>query len=437
MFNVAKAEVKEKAVDISQVTHESELHPKVDVKRDNEARERLVTARVGLLLKKPFFGNLATRLTLINADKWCDTAATDGKFFYYNAEFILKLTTKEVEFLVGHETLHVVYDHMGRRGQREPKIWNYANDYLVNLDLVKENVGELIHTVGVLYDRKYDGLASEEVYESLLEEAEKNGQSFLDELADKMLDEHLDPNKDGSGDGDGDEEGDGSPGSGPVKITEEERKALKDEIKEAVLQAAQSAGAGNVPGGVKRMLKELTEPKISWRELIAQQIESTFKEDYTWMRPSRRGWHMDAVMPGRKPGETVDVCVAIDTSGSISEAQLIAFISEVKGIMEQYADFRIHMWCFDTSIHNPQVFTQDTVGELEHYSPGGYGGTDFDANWRWMKENGVEPKKFIVFTDGYPFGSWGDEDYCETVWIIHGNKGAQPPFGIWAHYEDQ
>ena len=98
----------------------------MDPKIDNLARERLITARIGLLLRHSFFGNLATRLTLINADEWCSTAATDGQKFYYNSRFIMMLKTKEVEFLVGHEVLHVVYDHIGRRGTRDPEMFNVA-----------------------------------------------------------------------------------------------------------------------------------------------------------------------------------------------------------------------------------------------------------------------------------------------------------------------
>jgi predicted metal-dependent peptidase len=65
----------------------------------------------------------------------------------------------------------------------------------------------------------------------------------------------------------------------------------------------------------------------------------------------------------------------------------------------------------------------------------GGGGTDFEANFTYMKENCIEPKKFIMFTDGYPCGSWGDENYCDTVFIIKGNEQAEPPFGVWAIYE--
>ena len=72
-----------------------ETDPKVDA----SAREKLVTARIGLLLRAPFFGNLATRMTLINADGWCPTAATDGRKFYYNSEFVNSLPLKQLEFL--------------------------------------------------------------------------------------------------------------------------------------------------------------------------------------------------------------------------------------------------------------------------------------------------------------------------------------------------
>jgi predicted metal-dependent peptidase len=101
-----------------------------DPKVDAAAREKLVTARIGLLLKAPFFGQLATRMTLTNADEWCSTAATDGRKFYYNSEFVNNLPLKQLEFLVGHEVLHAVYDHMGRRGNRDPKLWNIADEFV-------------------------------------------------------------------------------------------------------------------------------------------------------------------------------------------------------------------------------------------------------------------------------------------------------------------
>ena len=196
-----------------------------DSKVDHDARERLVSARIGLLLRHSFFGNLATRLKLVNADEWCGTAATDGQTFYYNSRFIMMLKPKEVEFLVGHEVLHVVYDHMGRRNDRDPQIWNIADDYAVNADLKRHKVGQFITTVPCLYEQKYDGKPAEEIYDDLMKNAQKIS---LNDLIDKMLDDHMEG--DGDGDGDGDDEDGGTKKSKRPTLSEEEKERIRQEI---------------------------------------------------------------------------------------------------------------------------------------------------------------------------------------------------------------
>jgi len=403
---------------------------------DREVREKLITARVGLLLRASFFGNLATRLKLVNADEWCPTAATDGRNFYYNTRFVKMLRPKEIEFLFGHEVLHCVYDHFGRRGDRDPQLWNIANDYCVNADLVKHRVGEKITSVPCLHDSKYDGMSSEEVYDILYENAEKIN---INDLIDKMLDEHMDGDDDGDGPGEGgDEDGEGKQGKGKPKLSAEEKQKIRDEIKEAVLAAAQASdGAGNLPAGVKRIIQDMTAPKMNWRELLRMQLESTIKSDFTWMRASRRGWHMDAVMPGMKNDELIDIAVAIDTSGSIGEKMLKDFLGEIAGIMEQFSAYKIHVFTFDTEVYNPQQFDSENLDDITSYDPQGGGGTDFDAIFRYLKDEQIEPKRLVVFTDGYPFGSWGDENYTDTVWILHGTTTIQPPWGQYAYYEEE
>jgi predicted metal-dependent peptidase len=399
-----------------------------DPKLDREVREILVTARVGMLLRASFFGNLATRLKLINADEWCATAATDGRNFYYNTRFIKMLRPKEVEFLFGHEVLHVVYDHFGRRGERDPLLSNVAADYCVNADLKKHRVGEFITSVPCLYESKYEGMSYEEVYDDLYKNAEKID---INKLIEKLLDDHMDGDEEGDGDS-----RDGKGNSKRPKLTAEEKAAIRDEIKEAMLSAAQTCDAGNLPAGVKRIIQDLTEPKMNWRELIRQQIESTVKSDFTWLRTSRKGWDMDAVMPGMKTQEAIDICVMVDMSGSISERQGRDFISEVKGIMETFEDYRIHIGCFDTEVYNMQMYTADNLEDIADYKLAGGGGTDFDCFFDYFKKEEIEPKKLVVFTDGYPGGSWGDPNYCDTVWIIHGDKNPDPPFGTFALYDE-
>jgi predicted metal-dependent peptidase len=135
------------------------------------------------------------------------------------------------------------------------------------------------------------------------------------------------------------------------------------------------------------------------------------------------------------PDTTIDVAIAIDMSGSIGDEDAKTFLSEVKGIMDQYEDFKITLFCFDTEIYNCQVITQDNAMDLLEYEPMGGGGTDFEACFNFMKEQGIEPKKFIMFTDGYPCGSWGDENYCDTLFIVKGNTSAEAPFGQTVIYE--
>ena len=381
--------------------------------------EQLTRARISLLLQQPFWGTLATRLILKDATDdeggWCKTAATDGRYFYYNRQFILKLTKAETIFLVAHEVEHCVYDHMSRRGSRKPKMWNAAADYVINYELHENNIGKLPDpkTSGVqaCFDAKYKGMFAEEVYELLLNDPNQNWPEF---------DIHLEP-----GDGKG------------TPMTEEERRVLGDEIRNAVMQAAKAAGAGNTPAGVKRMLKDLVEPQMDWREILNMQIQSMMKNDFTWSKCSRKSQSSGIYLPGTKEDVRVEAAVAIDNSGSMNDDMLRDLLSEVKGIMEQFPDFKLRVWCFDTQVYNEQMFTPDNLDDIDTYELKGGGGTDFMCNFKYMKDNDIMPERFIMMTDGYPNSSWGDELYCETLFLIHGDPSHHlvAPFGMTAWYE--
>jgi predicted metal-dependent peptidase len=382
--------------------------------------DKIIVARVGLLLRHPFFGNLATRLQIKEADDWLTTAATDGRNIYFNREFFTPLTIKQVEFVIAHEILHAVFDHISRNEGRDRKVFNIAADYCVNGQLVRDRIGEPPPEIKIFHDPKYYGWGAEQVYDDIYEKYDDEQLAALGQ----MLDDHIDW---------GDQDGNG--GSKP-SYSKDELKSIRDEMREAVMQAAQAAGAGNVPANIARMIKELTEPKMNWREILRQQIQSTIKNDYTFMRPNRKGWHMSAILPGTNYEDTIDICIAIDMSGSIGDEQAKDFLSEIKGIMQEYRDFKIKVWCFDTRVYNEADFDGYNMDEFDEYEPKGGGGTEFDANWDYMKEHDINPKKFIMFTDGYPWGSWGDENYCDTVFIIHGNDKIVPPWGEFAYYEE-
>jgi predicted metal-dependent peptidase len=386
--------------------------------------DKIIVARVGLLLRHPFFGNMATRLKIEEGSEWMGTAATDGRTIYFNRKFFEPLTVKQVEFVIAHEILHNVFDHMSRREGRDAKIFNIAADYCVNGQLVRDRIGDInIEGITPFHDSKYYGMGAEEIYDKIFDEMDEKELEALGQL----LDDHIDWGENGQ---------DGKDGNGKKpQYSKEELKQIRDEIREATMQAAQAAGAGNTPASVQRMIKELTEPKMNWREILRQQIQSTIKNDYSFMRPNRKGWHMSAILPGTQFEETIDICVSIDMSGSIGDDQAKDFLSEIKGIMQEYKDFKIKVWCFDTKVYNEQDYDGYSIDEFDHYEPMGGGGTDFDCNWEYMKEHDINPKKFIMFTDGYPWGSWGDENHCDTVFIIHGNNSVVPPFGEYAYYE--
>ena len=400
---------------------------------DAQIIDKLTTARVGLLLKAPFFGNMATRMRLVDASDWCPTAATNGRDFYYNVDFVKKLSVKKLEFLFGHEICHCVFDHFGRVGSRDRMLSNIAQDFAVNQILVDERIGDKITEVKICQDNRYRGMAWEEIYDELYEKAEKIPMDQLLKQLGDLLDEHI--KEEGPGEGEGDKEGKGK--GGRPSMSKEEAQKIRDEIKEAMIQSAAAAGAGKTPAGIQRMIKDMTEPKMDWRTLVRQEIQSIVRNDYSFTRPNRKSMHSGAILPGMKEATTIDVGIAIDMSGSIGTEDASTFLGEVKGIMDQYEDFKINLWCFDTSVYNHQEISQDNAHDLVEYEPQGGGGTDFDVNFEFMKEQGFVPKKFIMFTDGYPCGSWGDEDYCDTIFIVKGNKEAESPFGQTVIYEDE
>lgn len=429
----------------------------VDPAMTARVKERITKARVRFLLNKPFYGTLAARLRVEEAN-WLSTAATDGRRLMFNTEFVDRLSDEELDFLIAHEVLHCVYDHMGARGDRHPQVYNAACDYNINLTLVENNIGKLIEADklpgydkslpkdkqgGPCYDVKYKGMNSYEIYDELMKNVQQYTVQANGDITDGDgnvvgniggMDEHLEP----GGQGDEDGKGGGKNGNGQFTdgMTPEERKALQDEIKQAVLNAAQAAGAGNIPGDIERMLQELTAPKMDWRDVLRTQLESSLKRDFTFMRPSKRSG--EVIFPGMSRDEQLEVTIAVDTSGSISVDMLRDFISEVQGIMDQYQDYEVTVMQFDTGVYGVDKFTADDGRDMSEYDLRGGGGTDFDAVWNYMKEHEMEPDQLVMFTDGYPFGSWGDEDYCDTLFVIHGDPEhrIESPFGVTIHYDN-
>lgn len=421
-----------------------EQYKEVDYEADVDPetiRQRVIVNRIRMMQKEPFYGTVALNLRLKAVEK--DDPAVraimvDGRNLYYNPWYINALDDDEVVFSIAHEVMHCVLRHLTRKGKKEDEPFWDASDYVINHILVRDNVGKF-PGVGGLYDENYSEKTTEEIYDELKNKQQNSGGSGS-----------------GSGEGSGNnfddhaniEEVSDSSQSGKdgntIRMTEDEMSMLDNEMQASMMQAAEvannSKGAGSMPAEIERMIKELTEPQMNWRDFIRENAKSKVRSDYSWKQPNRRFMSMGIILPGVVVDDHYEFVVGIDASGSMSTDQLRDFLSEIYFIGDCFESFKIGVFTFDTKVYNYQEFDQDNIDELLEYSPKGGGGTDFMCCYNFMKENDIVPETFVMLTDGMPFDSWGDEEYCETIFLIHDqhaiSQKVEAPFGTTLYYND-
>lgn len=404
--------------------------------KSNELYDRIVRARVKMLLVHPFFGQLSLRLKVVDGSGWINTLATDGKHIYFNADFVSRLNNDELIFGVGHEVEHCIYEHIERHhvttDKDENRLWNMAEDYVINLDLVEAGCGKLIHhepkfegdpdACVPCYDVRFAGMSSEQVYWLLKEEQKSNKHSSQSFDVHIGQGKHIDENGCSV-------EADPTGYNGPIPMTADEIAKAKEEILHETIVAAKNVGVGSLPAGLKAKLAHLLEPKMNWREFLNVETQSLFKSDFTFSKPNRRASSLGGIiLPAMDNDYTVTVDCAIDCSGSMSDAMLVDVVSEVAGIMQQFSDFVVRFFCFDTKTYTMHTFTPDNIEDLQTITMEGGGGTDFSCIFQRLKEDSVVPDQLIVFTDGH-VNDWGDDNYCKTIFLIHSNDSCVAPYG--------
>lgn len=354
---------------------------------DQAALKKLTIARTQLLLNKGhgFWGVLALRLALVERND-IPTLAVDGKHVFYNAKFVNELPDSLVRSAMAHEVMHCVFEHINRRGARDPRKWNKAGDYAINLTLEEADfeIGE-----GWLLNHKYKGMTADEIYNDL-EDDDGSGQDPLDQIMD----------------------GDS---------TTKESDAIEWQI--AAVQAANTAKAnGKLPGGLERFIEEVTTTKVDWRAALRQFVTEVSKNDYSWSRPNRRFLSAGLYLPGLYSESMGEVAVVIDTSGSIDQKTLNAFGSEIKSIVDSVKPLKTHVIYCDAEVNHVDEFTADQ--EMTFKMHGG-GGTDLPKAFEWLEEHDVTPVACIVLTDGYtPYGTAPE---FPVMWVCTTKEVA--PFG--------
>jgi predicted metal-dependent peptidase len=424
---------------------------------------KLAAARTRLILDKPFLGALVLRLPLVAAkDSWCPTTATDARGFYFNPEYIDGLNLSQAQFMLAHEALHCALSHFARRGHRLKHKWDLACDFAINPLLVEEGLSPPPDAVIV---DEYKGMTAEEIY-PLIEDNDET----------ETLDQHVyDATSEGGGGGGGmpppqqdrsdqssekprqgkpdDSEGGGEqqaanddhnangggqaaeqtdsrsgeaerePEDGlagqPEPLSSGERETLGIQWQQRMAGAAQQAmRAGKFGGTLARLIDHLLQPQIPWRMLLARFLSNVARDDFTYMRPSRR--EGEAIFPSLRSAQ-VDVAVAVDTSGSIKRGEIDEFLSEIDAIKGQIRA-RVTLLPCDAALVEgaPWIFEPWEDFDVPDHLTGG-GGTDFRPVFEWLDRHGVQPDLLVYFTDAQgPFPE-APPPY-PVLWLVKGKE---------------
>lgn len=401
---------------------------------------KLAAARTRLILDKPFLGSLVMHLPLKAADpKWCKTTATDAKNFYYNPAYIDRLNLEQTQFVLAHEAMHCALSHFARRNHRQKHRWDVACDYAVNMILDEERMRG---PDNALMSAAYRGLTAEEIYPVLHEDPPEETQDT--HLFDNESSEggEGDPQEQDSGDGQGKSSGQENSGSGEAEQQETGEEAaqsdespssppppadpgkLDEQWKSRLAAAAQMARqAGKLSPSLMRLVDDLLAPKLPWRAMLARYMLNAARDDYSFQRTSRR--EAAALMP-RLHSQSVDVVVALDTSGSVQAEELREFLAEIDALKGQVrANVTLHACDDKLDANGPWRFAQWEAMKLPEEISGG-GGTDFRPLFDWVERENIHPDLLVYFTDAQ--GRFPErEPHFPVVWLVKGKTGV--PFG--------
>ena len=411
--------------------------------------EQRLTKAVVSIMGNPKYIYLAGVLMIGERDVVDDpsipTACTNGRDEFYGREFLSKLNDAELRFLVLHEVYHKLFRHLTtwkHLYMQDAHLANVACDYVINLKIVDDNyqdgfatmTGELVNGC---YDRKYVGMDTAQVY-NLLRKDQPQGVGRS------------------GGDGDGDpEDGDGTPedGSGSLpngqepfdahdwdgaqEMSADEQRELAREIDEAVRQGA--LVAGKMGSGGDRSLSELLEPQVDWREVLREFVQTTCTgSDYsTWRKPKRRLLGQGIYMPSTYSEQVGELVVAIDTSGSIQQPEVTAFLSEVKAICDMVHPDKVRLLYWDTQVCGDETYdTHELETLIQSTKIKGGGGTDVDCVTEYIREESINAQAAIILTDGELYSGWGQWT-MPVLWCVIDNKLRVPDVGKCVHIKSR
>jgi len=345
-----------------------------------------------------------------------ETACTNGVTLWWNPHFFLSMEPKVRTTILLHELWHPGFLHIIRRGDRDPKVWNYAADIVINNMLLHEG-----HTFGTFkpwFDFKYDGWTTEAIYDDLMDERQELLSKF-------SMPQWMNPLTGLSDESDMVEPEDG-----------DAKKAIENTILNNVVAASHSAAisGSDVPGEVEVVLKRFLTPKLPWDRLLYTFFNELAGFDYSWARPNRR--YRDIYLPSLLDDRNgLDHIIYYqDVSGSISDGDSIRFNSEFKHVKETFQPAKMTFVQFDTIIQKEDVFMQeDPFDEIKII---GRGGTCLKCVREHIIKN--EPTAVVIFSDLQctPMVALPPEVKIPIIWIALDNAKATVPHGQLVHLRE-
>lgn len=357
----------------------------------------LTKAKAALILDQPFFASLLLGMS-ITEDKNAKTLETDGESIRYNPEFMAGLSLPETVFVLAHETMHAVFQHMHRRGGKNANRWNIAADYVINDILTREKIG--IMPAGGLLDSALvaEGKGTAEgVYNLLPESTEDKNTGDTGGALDQVNDASTDP---------------------------AENSAKQAEMQVKIIQAGNAAkAAGKLSAGLDRLVKGLTATKTDWKSVLRRFLSERAKVDYSFAKPKRRFLADDIYLPSLTGDKMGEIVVAIDCSGSIGDKTIADFSAEIKAIFEDTKPSALRVLYFDTEILRADTFGPDDTVTI---TPIGGGGTSFAPIFEYIRANDLIPAACVVLTD-LESSHFGEMPECPVLWATIAPGPA--PFG--------
>ncbi len=179
-------------------------------------------------------------------------------------------------------------------------------------------------------------------------------------------------------------------------LSESEKKLLKSQAEYQLKEAAEEClkSRGQLPGEIAHIYKRITEvtpSKFNWRAYLRRFAGNSYIVETKLSRKKLNKRYPDA--PGMKFKPKKHILVAIDTSGSVSNDELVEFFNEIRHIHKTGTEITV-LQC-DTQINSIEKYNPKKDVKVQ-----GRGGTEFNPVLEYYNKNTKKFTCLVYLTDG-------------------------------------